>query len=52
MVQRRRLFEPSTLDELKSLAESAGYTVVGKLEQIRAPDPRYQIGYGKIKELA
>jgi GTP-binding protein HflX len=33
------------------LAESAGYTVVGKIEQVRAPDPRYQIGYGKIKEL-
>ncbi|MEM3153721.1 MAG: GTPase HflX [Candidatus Bathyarchaeia archaeon] len=52
MVQRRRSFESSTIDELKSLAESAGYTVVGKIEQIRAPDPRYQIGYGKIKELA
>ncbi len=26
--------------------------MVGKIEQIRAPDPRYQIGYGKIKELA
>jgi GTP-binding protein HflX len=41
---------PST--NLKSLAESAGYTVAGKIEQIREPDPRYQIGYGKIKELA
>ncbi|MGB9959445.1 MAG: GTPase HflX [Candidatus Bathyarchaeales archaeon] len=51
-MQRRKSFEPSTIDELKSLAESAGYTVVGKIEQIREPDPRYQIGYGKIKELA
>jgi GTP-binding protein HflX len=51
-VQRRKSFEPSTIDELKSLAESAGYTVAGKIEQIREPDPRYQIGYGKIKELA
>ncbi|MEM3641933.1 MAG: GTPase HflX, partial [Candidatus Bathyarchaeia archaeon] len=42
----------ATLDELKSLAESAGYTVVGRIEQVRAPDPRYQIGYGKVKELA
>jgi GTP-binding protein HflX len=50
-VQRRKSFEPSTLDELKSLAESAGYTVLGKIEQVRTPDPRYQIGYGKIKEL-
>ncbi|MDH7606499.1 MAG: GTPase HflX [Candidatus Bathyarchaeota archaeon] len=52
MVQRRKPFEPSTLDELKSLAESAGYIVVGRIEQMRAPDPRYQIGYGKVKELA
>ncbi|MEM2911698.1 MAG: GTPase HflX [Candidatus Bathyarchaeia archaeon] len=51
-MQRRKSFEPSTMDELKSLAESAGYTVAGKIEQVRAPDPRYQIGYGKIKELA
>jgi GTP-binding protein HflX len=51
-VQRRRSFEPSAIDELKSLAESAGYTVVGKIEQLRDPDPRYQIGSGKIKELA
>ena len=34
------------------MAESAGYTVVGSLEQIREPDPRYQIGRGKAKELA
>jgi len=51
-VQRRKPSEPSTLDELKSLAESAGYTVVGKVGQVRAPDPRYQVGYGKIKEIA
>ncbi|MEM2536614.1 MAG: GTPase HflX [Candidatus Bathyarchaeia archaeon] len=51
-MQRRRPSEPSTLDELKSLAESAGYTVVGKVEQVRAPDPKYQVGYGKIKEIA
>jgi GTP-binding protein HflX len=34
------------------LAESAGYTVAGKIEQIREPDSRYQIGAGKVKELA
>jgi len=34
------------------LAESAGYTVVGKVEQVRAPDPRYQVGYGKLREIA
>lgn len=51
-MQRRKPNESSTLDELKSLAESAGYTVVGKIEQVRIPDPRYQVGYGKIKEIA
>ncbi|MGD0070498.1 MAG: GTPase HflX [Candidatus Bathyarchaeia archaeon] len=44
--------ENSSLDELKSLAESAGYTVVATLEQTRPPDARYQIGAGKVEELA
>lgn len=52
IVQRRNPKEPSTLDELKSLAESAGYVVVGIVEQVRAPDPRYQVGLGKIQEIA
>lgn len=52
IVQRRQYFEPTTLDELKSLAESAGYTVVGRVEQIRQRDARYQIGSGKVEELA
>jgi len=34
------------------LAESAGYTVIGKIEQVREPDSRYQIGAGKVEELA
>jgi GTP-binding protein HflX len=51
-VQRRRNFEPSTLDELERLAESAGYIVVGKMEQTRPADARYQIGAGKVEELA
>ncbi|MCX8177931.1 MAG: GTPase HflX [Candidatus Bathyarchaeota archaeon] len=50
-MQVRRHHEQSTLEELKSLAESAGYTVVGRIEQIRPPDPRYQLGYGKLEEL-
>ncbi|MCX6644231.1 MAG: GTPase HflX [Candidatus Bathyarchaeota archaeon] len=44
--------ENSSLEELKSLAESAGYTVVATLEQTRPPDARYQIGAGKVEELA
>jgi len=39
------------LDELRSLAESAGYVVAGKIEQIRERDPTYQIGSGKVREL-
>ena len=34
------------------MAESAGYTVAGSLEQVRDADPRYQIGRGKVEELA
>ena len=41
------------MDELESLAESAGYKVVAKIEQVkRRPDPKFQIGKGKVKELA
>jgi GTPase len=34
------------------LARAAGYTVVGTMEQTRPPDSRYQIGAGKVEELA
>jgi GTP-binding protein HflX len=51
-VQRRLNRETSSLEELGKLAESAGYTVVAKLEQTRIPDARYQIGAGKVEELA
>ncbi len=40
------------MEELKKLAEAAGYTVVASLEQFRPPDARYQIGAGKVEELA
>jgi len=51
-VQRRLSHEPSSLEELKKLAEAAGYTVVAEIEQLREPDARYQIGAGKVEELA
>jgi GTP-binding protein HflX len=51
-VQRRQNREKSSLEELKKLAEAAGYTVVAAIEQIREPDARYQIGAGKAEELA
>jgi GTP-binding protein HflX len=34
------------------LAQAAGYIVVGTMEQTRPPDSRYQIGAGKVEELA
>ena len=51
-MQRRLNRETSSLEELQRLAESAGYTVVAKMEQTRTPDSRYQIGAGKVEELA
>jgi len=44
--------EESTLPELRALAESAGYFIVAEMEQTRRPDARYQIGAGKVEELA
>jgi len=52
IVERRLPGERSYLDELRALAEAAGYEVVGQLEQVREPDPKYQIGSGKAQELA
>ena len=37
---------------MDNLAQSAGYTVAGKMEQTRVADARYQIGAGKVEELA
>jgi GTP-binding protein HflX len=51
-VQRRLNREASSLPELKRLAEAAGHTVVAEFEQTREPDSRYQIGAGKVEELA
>jgi len=51
-VQRRLNREESNLAELRSLVESAGYTVVGEMEQTRRADARYQLGMGKVEELA
>jgi GTP-binding protein HflX len=51
-VQRRLSHETSSLEELNKLAEAAGYTIVAKVEQLRTADARYQIGAGKVEELA
>ncbi len=52
IVQRRLSHERAHLDELQSLAHSAEYIVVSKIEQVREADPSYQIGRGKAHELA
>jgi GTP-binding protein HflX len=51
-VQRLQQHEESDLNELVSLAETAGYKIVGSIKQIRRVDSSYQIGKGKAKELA
>ena len=51
LVERRLRGESSLLHELRELAEAAGYKVVGEVTQIRAPDPRYNIGEGKLNEI-
>jgi len=40
------------LTELHDLAISANYKVVGDVTQTRRPDRKYQIGSGKVEELA
>ncbi|AEH60338.1 GTP-binding proten HflX [Methanosalsum zhilinae DSM 4017] len=42
----------SRLQELKELAESAGYLVVDEVTQTKNPDRNYQIGRGKADELS
>lgn len=51
LVERRFRGESSLLHELKELAEAAGYNVVGTVTQVRAPDPRYNVGEGKLNEI-
>ncbi len=51
-MQRRLNREESSLPELKRLAQAAGYTVIAEMEQTRRADSRYQIGAGKVEELA
>jgi GTP-binding protein HflX len=40
------------LSEIRDLAESAGYEVVGELTQTRTEDAAYHFGEGKVEELA
>jgi GTP-binding protein HflX len=40
------------MEELSALCRTLGYEIVGMVEQVREPDPAYQIGEGKAKEIA
>lgn len=51
-VQRLLRDEASHLEELNRLVETAGHTVVGSMGQVRRPDGSFQIGKGKVHELA
>lgn len=44
--------EKRRLIELRELARAGGYEVAGEVTQVRYPDKRYQIGKGKVEELA
>lgn len=52
LVERRLSHEPTYLPELKALTRTLGHEVVATVEQIREPDPAYQIGRGKVEEIA
>ena len=40
------------LEELKGLADAAGYTVVKSIKQVRRADSSHQVGKGKVREIA
>ncbi|RLE64726.1 MAG: GTPase HflX, partial [Thermoprotei archaeon] len=52
LVQRRLPREKSYLHELRELALAAGYVPIAEIEQVRAQDAAYQIGYGKALEIS
>jgi len=52
LVERRLTRERSHLQELENLTQAAGYTVIGQLEQVRPRNSSFQIGRGKVEELA
>lgn len=45
-----QMSDPYKMEELKGLAEAAGYTVLAEIVQRRGRDHRFQVGRGKIAE--
>ena len=52
LVQRVQPGGKDELGELEELAETMGYEVVDRVVQVRETDPAFQIGRGKVKEIA
>lgn len=52
LVERTSPHESPKLNELAALADTLDYEIVGKLSQTRKPDPTYNLGKGKVDELA
>lgn len=52
LAERRSPGDQSRLEELGALARTMNYEVTATLHQVREPDPAYQIGRGKVMELA
>ena len=52
LVERTSPHESSKVDELAALAETLDYKIVKKIQQTRKPDPTYNIGKGKVQEVA
>jgi GTP-binding protein HflX len=42
----------ASFDELEELAHSGGYEILGHVSQVRTPDKAFNVGKGKVKEIA
>jgi GTP-binding protein HflX len=42
----------ASFDELEELAHSGGYEILGYVSQVRTPDKAFNVGKGKVKEIA
>lgn len=52
IIAKRSGEHPVETTEIRALAESAGYEIIGEVTQIRTPDPDTEFGAGKITALA
>jgi len=52
LVQRRDYKSPDLMDEFRSLANTAGYDVVGEFDIVSPPSARYGIRSGKAEEIS